>query len=95
MVVLFLKHPQLLGVRYVHPAKLGLPFVVRGVRNTVLTAQISNRHSRVRLIRKANNLFFGKSLRHFAFPSQNGLYYFMQLMSGQVRNRQPTEGKSC
>jgi hypothetical protein len=64
---------QAFGVRHVHTAKLAAPQVVRSLAEAVLAAQLLDRHARIRISQKADDLVFGKPLLHVQSPSVGGL----------------------
>lgn len=63
-----LQLPQPFGLRDAHPAKLGAPIIVTGLRKAVFAAQLIDRHSGINLFQKTNNLLFAKSFLHVQSP---------------------------
>src|SRR5690606_6959001 len=59
--ILVLQSPQPLGLRQLHPAELGLPFVNAGVADTVLAAQIGDRNAGLVLFQNPDDLLVRKT----------------------------------
>ena len=55
--------------RHIHAAEPGSPLVAGGVAEAAVAAQFLDRHSRIGLLEKTDNLFFGKSVRLHLRPS--------------------------
>jgi hypothetical protein len=50
------------GIGHVHAAKLAAPDVKRGITETILAAELPYRNTGLGLLRKAEDLLFGKTL---------------------------------
>lgn len=53
---------QSLGLRYVHPAELGLPFIDAGIADAVITTKLRDQCARLMLLQNTNNLFVGETV---------------------------------
>src|SRR5690606_3937232 len=57
-----------LGIRDAHAPELVFPEVIAGLGETMLAAQLLDRHTCLGLAQEANNLLFGESLLHVQSP---------------------------
>jgi hypothetical protein len=67
-VILQLKFFEQIGIRDAHTAKFAAPEVVIDLPEVMLSAELGNRHARLRFGQKANDLFFGEPLLQFQSP---------------------------